>query len=195
MPRELTEQIANALPAAATVFAERGIDATRMEDIAAATGIPRATLYYHFGSKEDILSWLLERLLRAVSADVGAVKDQPGTARERLARIIVTHLRIYAENPDLCRVLLAELGRVTKIPALAEAIWSGFHEPVRKLFEAGHRDGSLREVDPEPTASALFGAITMLGLHYILTGQDLDVPRVAAQLEDLVIAGLAGEAS
>ena len=195
MPRELTDQIATALPSAAAVFAAKGIDATRMDDIASATGIPRATLYYHFGSKEDILAWLLERLLRTVSNDVGVVMDQPGTSRERLARIIETHLGIYAENPGLCRVLLAELGRVTKIPALAEAIWTGFHEPVRKLLDAGCQDGTLREVDPEPTASALFGAITMLGLHYIVTDQVLDVPKVAAQLDNLVIAGLAGHAT
>lgn len=45
--RGVTENIAAALPRAAAVFATRGLDGTRMNDIVAATGIPRPTLYYH----------------------------------------------------------------------------------------------------------------------------------------------------
>ena len=50
--RAVTDNIAAALPQAASVFATRGLDGTRMEDIVEATGIPRPTLYYHFSSKE-----------------------------------------------------------------------------------------------------------------------------------------------
>jgi TetR/AcrR family transcriptional regulator len=73
--REVTESIAEALPKAAAVFAARGLDGTRMEDIVEATGVPRPTLYYHFSSKEEILAWLLERLLRDLSVEIGHMLD------------------------------------------------------------------------------------------------------------------------
>ncbi|WP_375484221.1 TetR family transcriptional regulator [uncultured Mycobacterium sp.] len=48
------------LNAASALFAERGYYAVAMEDIAAAAGISRATLYRHFGSKVKILAELTD---------------------------------------------------------------------------------------------------------------------------------------
>ncbi len=52
-----SRQIADRLPAAAALSAERGLNDTKIEDVAAATGVPEATLYYYFAGKEDILAF------------------------------------------------------------------------------------------------------------------------------------------
>ena len=189
--REVTDNIAAALPQAATVFATRGLDGTRMEDIVEATGIPRPTLYYHFTSKEEILAWLLERLLRDLSVEIGHILDRDEPARPRLHDAVRAYLELFAEHRDLCTVLLIDLGRITRIPHLADAIWAAFHEPVRKLLHAGEHDGSLRGVDDEMTASAIFGAVTMIGLHHVVVGQPVDPPALASQLDDMILRGLA----
>jgi len=88
-------------------------------------------------------------------------------------------------------VLLSELGRITRIPELAVSIWSAFHEPMRKVLDEGQRDGTLRDLDPEATASAVFGSVTMVGLHYVVTGQPLIVDHLVAQLDELLVGGLA----
>jgi hypothetical protein len=41
------------------------------------------------------------------------------------------------------------------------------------------------------TASAIFGAVTMVGLHYVVTGQPVDPDLMAAQIDDLLLQGLA----
>ena len=43
------------LEAACRVIAERGAEATRFTDVAAASGVPVSTLQYYFGSREDLL--------------------------------------------------------------------------------------------------------------------------------------------
>lgn len=189
--KDVTDNIAAALPQAAAVFATRGLDGTRMEDIVEATGIPRPTLYYHFSSKEEILTWLLERLMRDLSVEIGHILDRDQPARERLHDVVRAYLGLFAEHRQLCTVLLTELGRVSRIPSLADAIWATFHEPVSKLLHAGEADGSLRAVDDEMTASAIFGAVTMVGLHYVVTGQPVDPDALAARLDDLLLLGLA----
>jgi TetR/AcrR family transcriptional regulator len=189
--REVTDPIAEALPKAAAVFAARGLDGTRMEDIVDATGVPRSTLYYHFSSKEEILAWLLQRLLRDLSTDVGHIVDRDDLARDRLGAVITAYLQLFADNRDLCAVLLTELGRITRIPILADAIWAAFHEPVRKLLDAGEHDGSLRGAEDEMTASAIFGAVTMVGLHHVLTGKPVDPPAMSRRLDRLILHGLA----
>lgn len=189
--REVTDSIAEALPRAATVFAAHGLDGTRMEDIVEATGVPRPTLYYHFSSKEEILAWLLQRLLRDLSTDIGHIVDRDDAARYRLSAVITAYLQLFADHRDLCTVLLTELGRIIRIPLLADAIWAAFHEPVRKLLDAGEHDGSLRAVEEEMSASAIFGAVTMVGLHHVVTGQPVDPPALSARLAHLIMRGLA----
>jgi len=191
MMRDLPANIAQKLPAAATVFAEMGFDQARMEDVAVGCGIPKPTLYYHFGGKEEILAWLLERLLRDLSSQVGAILDRDEPSRDRLTQVFTVYLQMFADHPDAARVLLSELGRITRIPELADSIWAAFHEPLRKLLDEGHRDGTLRDLDPEATASAVFGSVTMVGLHYVVTGQPLQVDHLAKQLDELLVGGLA----
>lgn len=189
--REVTDSVAEALPRAATVFAVRGLDGTRMEDIVEATGVPRPTLYYHFSSKQEILVWLMQRLLRDLSTDIGHIVDRGDTAGDRLSAVIAAYLQLFADHRDLCTVLLTELGRITRIPLLADAIWGAFHEPVRKLLDAGERDGSLRGAEEALTASAIFGAVTMVGLHHVVTGRPVDPPALSARLAHLIMRGLA----
>ena len=41
------------------LFAEKGYDATSVEEITATVGVAKGTLYYHFSSKEEIYNFLL----------------------------------------------------------------------------------------------------------------------------------------
>ena len=189
--KQLTTTITAALPNAAKAFAEHGFEGTRIEHVVAATGIPKPTLYYHFSSKEEILSWLLEQLLQDLATEIGTVVDSDQLARARLREVFGTYLTVFAERPDLCTVLLSDLGRISRIPVVADSVRSAFHEPVRKLLDAGVADGSIRAVDGRITSSAIFGMVTMVGLHYLVAGDRIEVPEVLAQLEELLDRGLA----
>ena len=42
------------------LFAQKGYDATSIEEITATVGVAKGTLYYHFSSKEEIFNFLIE---------------------------------------------------------------------------------------------------------------------------------------
>ncbi|HVM39643.1 MAG TPA: TetR/AcrR family transcriptional regulator [Acidimicrobiia bacterium] len=191
MARPLPASISEKLPKAAELFAERGFEATRMEDVVEITGVPKATLYYHFEGKEALLVALLSDLLDALAAAVGEALDQRGTALDRLTGAVRAQLEVMAAHPVECQVLLAELGRVGRMPDIAAAVSAAFHEPVQKLLADGRADGSLRKVDEETAASAVFGAVTMTGLHSLVLTGGIDVDRVARTVVALVREGLA----
>ena len=58
------------------LFAEKGYDATSIEEITATVGVAKGTLYYHFSSKEEIFNFLVEEGIKLLdSIKVWAEKE------------------------------------------------------------------------------------------------------------------------
>lgn len=190
--KALPVQVATKIYAAADLLAEQGLDNTKIEDIAEATGIPISTLYYHFRGKEEILAFLLKDLLTAIAAEVGVAVESIGNARERLSRVVRAQLGVMLESPALCRALVGDLGRATRLPELAAALSAAFYEPVEQLLREGAEDGSLHETeDPMSEAVMIFGTVTVAGLMEAVMGANRDVEIIAAAATRLLIDGLA----
>jgi AcrR family transcriptional regulator len=189
--RKVPTQIADRLPAAATLFAERGLNDTKIEEVAAATGVPKATLYYYFAGKEDILSFLLEDVLQQVAGEVSTLMRAAGAGADRLHGVIGAQLRIMAQRPDVCRALIGELGRAARIPVIAEKIGSAYFDPVETLLREGAADGSLVSVtDTRAAAVALFGAVTITALTYLIAGEAPDEHVVVTTINSVLFNGL-----
>lgn len=178
----------------AETFAIRGFEDTRMDDLADAAGIPKATLYYHFRGKEEILAWLLRSTLAAVSDAVARAASGSGSARRRLEAVVRAQLRVIAERPAACRILIADLGRATRMPDLAEGVGRAFHAPVLRLLDEGAADGSWCKVRaPETISSAIFGAVVMPALEQLVAGGS-HPDRIASPVLRFVMSGLTGPA-
>ncbi len=191
--RKVPAELAARLEPAAAVFAERGFDDARIEDITEATGIASSTLYYYFEGKREILAFLLEDFLGRVTRQLRTTGDEGSSARVRLEAVIRTQLELMARHPHRCRVLLAELGQLGRLPDTAKAVNQAFHEPVQTLLEEGARDGSLRALPIETAAAAIFGAVTVTALHYVVADKPIDPDTTAAEVLQLLAAGYASE--
>lgn len=190
--RPVPTSIATKLPMAAELFAERGLDQTKIEDIAEVTGIPKATLYYYFVGKEEILVFFLRDLLTEVADAVAIAADSEGTAAERLCEVVRAQLRVMAERPSVSHALIADLGRAARLPELMEALATAYYSPAEQLLREGAADGSLRDTgDPAATSMMIFGAATMVGLRHLLGGPEVEAARMADQVIDFVLGGLA----
>jgi len=176
---------------AAELFAEFGLDATKMEDIAARTGVPKATLYYYFEGKEDILGFLFSEILHELGDAVTTAISGGGTAAERLRRVITAHVGVVARYPAASRALQFDLGRAARIPHIADRTEAAYQGPVRDLLEAGAEDGSLRPVaHPRTVATAILGAVSTVGVNNLTVGQPRRVDRVVEDLLDFIMGGL-----
>jgi AcrR family transcriptional regulator len=189
--RDVPESIAERLTNAAAVFAERGFDRARIDDVAEATGVPRATLYYYFSGKEDLLAWLLQRMLDVTAVAVAEAADGPGDARSRLQTVVRTQLDIMAAHPAACLALVANFGRAGRLQEISLAVHAGFHQTIQRLLEEGAADGSLRPVDDAVTlASAIYGTVIMPALHHLVALGQLDPGSLATQVCSLLLSGL-----
>lgn len=97
------------LNAAASLFAERGFEGTRVEEIAARARVNKASLYYHVGGKaslyEAILGEWVGQILQGVRREA-----RPGMPpEERLAAIPRVLERLIQTYPHYPRIMVREI--------------------------------------------------------------------------------------
>jgi AcrR family transcriptional regulator len=191
--RPLPDNLRARLELAAEVFAERGLDATRIDDVAKATGIPRATLYYYFPGKEHILAHLLGRTLTAMTARLEAAASAPGTGRRRVERLVHEHLAFIASHGPTYRLLFAELGKAASLIDIAAGVDRAVLAPLRAALRQAVDDRSLAIEDVAVTASVVYGAVLVAGMETLLRDDgDLEAAanRRAEALLKVLLSGL-----
>src|SRR5205823_10285155 len=113
-PRERAEEV---YTAALRLFREKGYHATSMQDIAAAVGLYKGSLYHYISSKEDLLVQVFERAMTGLVDDAEhIVADQALPPSEQLRHIVALHVEAVASNLDALTVYLHEFRALTGQP-------------------------------------------------------------------------------
>lgn len=93
------------LEAALFVFAERGLAAARLGDVAERAGVTRGAVYHHFADKEALFAAVVEHGWTTLTSPVWAVLDESGPPARRLDRFLRAWLHHLRED-DRFRALL-----------------------------------------------------------------------------------------
>lgn len=171
------------------VFAERGFDATSMDDVARAAGITKAAIYHHVSGKEALLERGLGRALDALFGVLDVPAARTGTPRERLTSIV----RQVAETTVRRRPEVSVLFRVrgnspTELRALARR--RAFDAAVADLVRAGQADGSVRrDVEAGLIVRLVFGMSNSV-VEWYRPGGRADASRIAEAVTALVFTGM-----
>lgn len=97
------------LDAAEQGFARMGFGATRLEDIAAAAGIRRPSLLYHYESKGSLYAAVVRRTFARLGAALMEAMARRVEFAERLDGVVDTYARFLAEHPAHAQILVREL--------------------------------------------------------------------------------------
>jgi AcrR family transcriptional regulator len=189
-PRQVPDGLADKLTSAAAGFAV-AFDDLRLEDIATASGIPRATLYYYFAGKDDVLAFLLRSMLDDLRVSVATALEVEGDTHTRLRAVMRAQFGHLAANPAASQLLVMNLGRAGRVGTIASGIDDGFHAPVRQILTDGIAAGHLAAIDVDVTAAAMFGAVTVVGLRSLVATGDLDVDATTDRLFPVFWSGMA----
>ena len=175
--KKYDEKLLRILDSACRIFAEKGYHNASVRDVAAATGVSPAGLYYYFQSKEELLHLILETslasLIQRVEGELAQVKD-PAV---RLRTILRAHLDQFKNNGEEMRVLVREWA----------ALSGGFGKRIRSLMRQYVRIlmDTLRELAPDKNLQqlraatfGLFGRLTWVDQWY-RPDQDLPLDLLA----------------
>src|SRR5476649_860911 len=116
--RERREQL---LDVGRTLFAERGFEATSVEEIAAKAGVSKPVVYEHFGGKEGLYAVVVDReMQRLLDGVTGALTG--GHPRELLEQAAFALLDYIDTHADGFRILVRDSGVGTSSGTFASLI-------------------------------------------------------------------------
>jgi AcrR family transcriptional regulator len=161
----------------------------KIDDLAALSGIPRATLYYYFSGKDDVFAFLLAHKLQKGTAAVAAAVQEPGDAEHRLRAVLQAMLRTLAEQPELCMRLLGAMIDQGNGGQLMEEIERTLMAPVRALLSEANDAGELVVHDASSTTLAMMGALAIVAMVRT-SNNTFDPDETAASLIPLFLDGL-----
>lgn len=190
-PEERNEEL---LDAAERLFAERGIDATTVEDITRAAGVAKGTFYLYFGSKEHILAALRERLFRHWGQGIDALPppeevDDWFSIIERMTE----HMVVYMfRHPQLVALLTRDF-MVSDPTQLIDHETQAL-ETTAAGIRLGIEAGAFRTQDPLMAATIIHHAV-LGAVQHALAGspRGLSRARVLRGCRELIRKLLASE--
>lgn len=172
------------LEAAVRVVAEKGYGAMTIGDLTGQAGVSRTTFYELFEDKEQCFLAAYDRAVEALARRVTAAYESAGSWPERAAAGLAALLAVLAEEPDLARLSLVDIGNAG--PA-AQRRYSAAVRRLTPLFEEGRDFAPGGRSLPANTSRMAIGGVTGLIADELIAGRAEQLPCL---LSDLIFATL-----
>jgi AcrR family transcriptional regulator len=151
------------LEAAAEVFAGKGFDGARIEEIARRARVNKAMLYYHVGDKKALYDAVVGSIQARGRAMLEKILEEGGDPHEMLRRAVAGFVSMTFSNPVAPAIILREVAggganmgeeSVERLEILLSL--------VRRMVQRGVESGVMRPVDPAFAQFLVAGSVLFL---------------------------------
>jgi len=180
------------LEVARDLFAQRGFDRTTMAEIAEMVGVVESAIYRHYSSKQDLLYDAIRFSYEPIIDDV---EDAARSIVDPLARVryaVWRHLRAFAEQPELCRLVVLEARGLPDYWDSAVAKLNRRYQAfVIEAVTEGVRSGVFAcDLSPNLVRHLVYGTTEHIGWAALLRASDLDVEVLTDEIMAMIEPGL-----
>ncbi|MFQ5817215.1 MAG: TetR/AcrR family transcriptional regulator [Terriglobia bacterium] len=184
------QKLDHILACATRVFGEKGYDGASIRDIARASGVSLAGLYYYFRSKEELL-FLIQKhtfttLIENLQRDLARLDDP----NAKLGCLIRNHLRYFLSHPEAMKVLSHESESLS--PPFARVVADlkrSYYRICRGLLGELSAQKQLRPLNTRVAVLSLFGMINWIHTWYN-PRVDPDADELADTMATLFFSGV-----
>jgi AcrR family transcriptional regulator len=182
------------LDRAAELFSAAGHGNVSVEEVAAASGMRKPTLYHYFGSRDEIVAAMHDAIADDMLAHADALVAARTPPREAIRSIVFNVVVGIQEKPGYLRAFFDHYREISE-PAFRDiaAKRARYAKIVQRFVEQGVEDGSFRSVDPRMTALAILGMCNWTCQWYRPeTGPGPD--EIADAFADVIVTGVGATA-
>jgi len=176
------------MDAALRIFAEKGFQNATITEISKEAGVSEATVYEYFGTKEDLLFSIPEKISNDTYEESAKVIPYIKGVEEKIRAILLFYVQLYQSNPNYSALVLLQLmsnKRFRQTPAHA-AIRKSSHGLLDCIKE-GIAGGTFRkDFSPYLIRSLFMGAIEHMFIHWHMQGMPKRKPSIVDLLDPLL---------
>ena len=178
------------LEAAEGVFADRGFDAAKVQEISQLAGLSMGTIYAIFPSKQDLHRAILEVRGQELLDLARAVAARRLSPRAALRALIEVYVDYFVAHPAFLRMHLraGTSWAMSPFPGTDEQIekWHEIHELQADVFRRGIADGVFVKEDPGYLARLFTVMDQVLLSEWVAGGMKSGRGELVRRLGDLV---------
>lgn len=186
--------------AALRLFAAKGFAATKLDDVAAAAGTAKGTIYLYFTTKEDLFREVVrQELLPTLDRFEEAVAAHRGSAGDLLRLLLAGLVRLIdSEAGAIPKLVVCEAGNFPEIARFyAEAVVDRGQRLLEGILRRGVERGEFRPVDAAHILPSFIGPVLLMLLWRHSIGRhaerQFDPAAVLETQLELLLRGLAAE--
>ena len=172
------------------LFAEKGYDATSIEDITATVGVAKGTLYYHFSSKEEIFNFLIQEGIKLLQNSIDIKTAKHTNYLDKIKAIVLIQIKIVAKYEDIITILLSQFwGKEERNKKCQEHVYA-YISKIEKIVQEGIEKDEIKKGDARSIASEIYGLICSTLIYKNREKQEFDIMKLYKEYENTVINGL-----
>ena len=183
--RERREQL---LDVGRALFAERGFEATSVEEIASRADVSKPVVYEHFGGKEGMYAVIVDREVQRLTGMLTAALSERGHPKTIVERAALALLDYIEQNTDGFRILVRD-SPVAQATGTFSSLIGDVATQVEHLLARQFEARGLDTAAAPMYAQMLVGMIALTG-QWWLEARSPDKQVVAAHLVNLAWNGL-----
>ncbi len=172
------------------LFAEKGYEATSIEEITATVGVAKGTLYYHFSSKEEIFNFLVEEGIKLLQNSIDIKTAKRNNYIDKIKAIVLIQIKIVSKYEDIITILLSQFwGNENRNKRCQNQVFE-YIDKIEKIVQEGIQKGEIQKGDPRIIASEIYGLICSTLIYKKRENTEIDVMKLYHEYENTVINGL-----
>ena len=172
------------------LFFKKGYFATSISDIAGGSGIQKASIYYHYASKEDLLFHILRSTMDDLTASLKQGLATVQGTEQRMRAAVRSHVCFHLERQKENFIANAELRGLTADHYRSIVKKRDEYESIfQDLIHQGNDERVFADVDVKILSYAILTLCTAGATWYNPSGR-LTVDQIADIYENFIISGL-----
>jgi AcrR family transcriptional regulator len=177
------------LKSAAHIFGRKGFHGTTLEEIAAELKVTKASLYYYFSTKEELLYEVHLLSLEDVLTRIAKVRRDHRSPVDQLRAALTEHLRVLAGDYEGAFMLQQEYDLPDQHKAGIIALRDRYEAELLDIVDQGVKQRLFRTKDARVTVRMMLGSINWF-LRWYRAGGRLTVDEIADAYLDFIFYGL-----
>ena len=175
---------------AVKLFAKKGYENTGIEEITAVAGYAKGSLYYHFGTKEDLFDMLLDEGMKLLNNSIEIKTRHLDNPLDKLKAIIMVQIKSVIRYEDFVTVVINNtLGNTPRTQKCQNAV-DNYIEKITKVIQEGMDEGIFYEGDAEGIALGIFGVNFSSILYRIKRNRNVTEQQIYKSYVEIAIRGI-----